>query len=31
MTLTSAEAITFALTPDHKRAAAWYRDVPGLT
>ena len=29
--LTHARAITFVLTPDHKRAAAWYRDVLGLT
>ena len=29
--LTHAKAITFVLTPDHKRAAAWYRDVLGLT
>jgi catechol 2,3-dioxygenase-like lactoylglutathione lyase family enzyme len=29
--LTNAKAITFVLTPDHKRAAAWYRDVLGLT
>lgn len=31
MTLTTAEASTFVLTPDHKRAAASYHDVPGLT
>lgn len=31
MSLTNAKAITFVLTPDHKRAAAWYRDVLGLT
>jgi catechol 2,3-dioxygenase-like lactoylglutathione lyase family enzyme len=30
MLLTNAKAITFVLTPDHKRAAAWYRDVLGL-
>ncbi|MFN3913275.1 VOC family protein [Hyphomonas sp.] len=29
--LTHAKAITFVLTPDHNRAAAWYRDVLGLT
>jgi len=29
--LTHAKAITFVLTPDHKRASAWYRDVLGLT
>jgi catechol 2,3-dioxygenase-like lactoylglutathione lyase family enzyme len=29
--LTHAKAIAFVLTPDHKRAAAWYRDVLGLT
>jgi catechol 2,3-dioxygenase-like lactoylglutathione lyase family enzyme len=29
--LNQAKAITFVLTPDHKRAAAWYRDVLGLT
>ena len=29
--LTHAKAITFVLTPDHKRAAAWYRDALGLT
>lgn len=28
--LTQAKAITFVLTPDHKRASAWYRDVLGL-
>jgi catechol 2,3-dioxygenase-like lactoylglutathione lyase family enzyme len=28
--LTHAKAIAFVLTPDHKRAAAWYRDVLGL-
>ncbi len=31
MTLTTAKAIAFILTPDHKRASAWYRDVLGLT
>ena len=31
MSLTHAKAITFVLTPDHKRASAWYRDVLGLT
>ena len=31
MTLTTAEASTFVLTPDHKRAAAAYRDVLALT
>lgn len=31
MTLTTAEASTFVLTPDHKRAAASYRDVPRRT
>ena len=30
MTLAAAKAITFVLTPDHKRASAWYRDVLGL-
>jgi catechol 2,3-dioxygenase-like lactoylglutathione lyase family enzyme len=29
--LTHAKAITFVLTPDHKRASPWYRDVLGLT
>lgn len=29
--LTNAKAITFVLTPDHVRAATWYRDVLGLT
>ncbi len=29
--LTTAKAIAFVLTPDHKRASAWYRDVLGLT
>ena len=29
--LTNAKAITFVLTPDHARAATWYRDVLGLT
>lgn len=28
--LTHAKPITFVLTPDHTRAAAWYRDVLGL-
>lgn len=28
--LTNAKAITFVLTPDHARAAPWYRDVLGL-
>lgn len=31
MSLTHARAITFVLTPDHNRAAPWYRDVLGLT
>jgi len=31
MTLAAAKAIAFVLTPDHRRAAAWYRDVLGLT
>lgn len=31
MSLTHAKAITFVLTPDHKRASAWYRDVLDLT
>lgn len=31
MNLTHAKPITFVLTPDHKHAAAWYRDVLGLT
>lgn len=30
MSLTRAKAITFVLTPDHKRASAWYRDTLGL-
>lgn len=29
--LTKAKPVTFVLTPDHVRAAAWYRDVLGLT
>ena len=29
--LTHAKPIAFVLTPDHARAAAWYRDVLGLT
>lgn len=31
MTLTTAEASTFVLTPEHKRGAASCRDVLGLT